>query len=291
MSQNGPTDGRRSGKRRRAEHRHPDGRRRTNGVGFGADRRGVSEVLGYILVFSLVIATITTTMVFGFGGLEDRQAEEQVTNIERAFDVLADNVADMQRHGDPSRATEIRLAGGTLSLGQEVTIRVGQGSSGTIDPNAQTNVTLRPLVYESEGGTVVYEAGMVFRADEASSLARTQTPFVVDDARAVVPAVLTTPDTARSGVSSDQTVLVETTRNPRTQTIAERTIEADGGELWLAIETPRADGWARQLEAEGFEDVSHTDDRVTARLAVDDGSTEPDRATLTVTPVSVAFKR
>jgi hypothetical protein len=267
-------------------------RRRTNGGGFGADRRGVSEVLGYILVFSLVIATITTTMVFGFGGLEDRQAEEQVTNIERAFDVLADNIDDMQRYEDPSRATEIRLAGGTLSLGQEVTMTVGRGSGGTIDPSAQTNVTLRPLVYESEGGTVVYEAGMVFRADEASSLARTETPFVVDDARAVVPTIVTVSGGDAVGVSSDQTVLVETERNPRTQTVAQRTIEANGGELWLAIETPRADGWARQLEAEGFEDVSHTDDRVTARLAVDDGGlTEPDRATLTVTPVSVTLRR
>jgi len=254
------------------------------------DRRAVSETLGYILVFSLVISTIGTVMIFGFSGLEDRQSVEQVNNVERAFDVLADNFDDMRRYEDPSRATEVRLAGGTLSLGQPVTIAVGQGSNGSLDPNEQTNVTtLRPLVYESDAGSVVYEAGMVFRSDDEQSLPRTSTSFVVTDGAATVPAIVTTDGGDTAGISSDRTVLVSADRNPRTRTTAERTIDADGGELWVEIESPRADGWARQLRADGFDNVIHDGDRVAARLESEDGET-PDRVTLAVTPVSVQFR-
>ena len=253
------------------------------------DRRGVSETLGYVLVFSLVISTIGAVMIFGFSGLEDRQEVEQVNNAERAFDVLADNFDDMRRYEDPSRATEIRLAGGTLSLGEEVTVAVGQGSGGTLDATEQTNVTLRPLVYESDGGIVVYEVGMVFRSDGETNLPRTRTPFVVTDHTATVPAIVTVAGSGTTGITSDRAVLVSAERNPRTRTTSQRTVDAGGGQLWIEIESPRADGWARQLRADGFDNVIHDGDRVAAQLESETGET-PDRVTLAVTPVSVQFR-
>lgn len=272
----------------------------SRGVSFGRDRRGVSEALGYVLVFSIVVGTVGTTMVVGFSGLEDRQSVEQVTNVERAFDVLAENLDDMGRYEDPSRATEIRLAGGTLSLGEEVNMTVGRwddGSDDFVDGN-ETNetATLRPLVYESDGGRVVYEAGMVFRGDGETSLARTETPFVVEEETTAVSTVVTDRESSTTGITSDRSVLVEADRepNPPQDDLTRRTIAADGEELWIEIESPRADGWARQLREEGFQDVSTNDERVTARLAVedDDGSvTESEEATLVVTRIDIGFSR
>jgi len=59
-----------------------DRERSTGGSGatgrkIGVDRRAVSETLGYILVFSIIVTTISTVSVVGFTGLEDRQAAEQ----------------------------------------------------------------------------------------------------------------------------------------------------------------------------------------------------------------------
>lgn len=238
----------------------------------GGDRRAVSETLGYILVFSIIITTITTATVFGFGGLEDRQAAEQVTNVERAFDVLADNFQDISRDEDPSRATEIRLAGGTVGAGDPVTITVGQWNDAEQEfiDGEQRNVTFRPLVFQSDGGEVAYESGVVFRGSGSGSIARSSLPFVVGEETALVPVTATSLGSSTTAVGGDRTALIVGERRPTTRTLANRTIEAENGEtLAVQIDSPRADGWERQLRAEGYEITESTDQSVTAELDVE----------------------
>lgn len=261
------------------------------------DDRGVSETLGYILVFSIVITTITTATVFGFGGLEDRQAAEQVRNVERAFDVLADNFGDIRRYEDPSRATEIRLARGTIAVGDPVTITIGQndttpGEDFVDDPNNVTNVTLEPLVYRSDSGDVVYEGGVVFRVDDEASIARSSLPFVVGEGTALVPTVATRQGGTTSGVGGERTVQVVGDHRPNTRTLHNRTVE--GNDLRVRIESPRADGWSRLLRERGYRNVSYDEgsETVSADLAVDRDGTDrqPDRARLPITKVDVRFE-
>jgi len=255
---------------------------------FDGDRRAVSETLGYVLVFSVVIMTISTVTVVGFNGLEDRQTAEEVTNVERAFDVLRDNFNDLYRYEEPSRGTEIRLASGTISVGDPVTITVGQWDGGGFSPDAQTNVTFRPLEYQSDGGDVVYESGVVFRSDDvgsdtARSFARSSTPFVVGDQRAVLPVVATGSGGETTAVGGERTVLVVGERNPRgsKKPVFNSTVEGD--DLRLRIESPRADGWARQLRTEGFTVVDESADQVTVELPVD-------RATMPESHVEIRFR-
>jgi len=49
------------------------------------DDRGVTELVSYVLIFSLVIATIGTVTVLGMSTLMDRQQAEQLNNVERSF--------------------------------------------------------------------------------------------------------------------------------------------------------------------------------------------------------------
>ncbi|MFW6320777.1 MAG: DUF7289 family protein [Halohasta sp.] len=253
----------------------------------GADRRAVSETLGYILVFSIIVTTISTATVVGFGGLEDRQAAEEVTNVERAFEVLADNMGDIRRYEEPSRGTEIRLASGTIGLGDEVKITVGQWDDEDDDfvVDEQTNVTFEPLVYQRDSSEVSYEAGVVFRTDGDRSIARSSTPFVVSDERAVVPVVATHPDGDTTGVGGERTVLVDAERNPRgiRKSVSNSTVSGD--DLRLRIDSPRADGWERLLRSEGFEinDTLTDTDTVTVDLDVE-------KATMPESHVDVQFR-
>ena len=80
------------------------------------DTRGVSEIVGFILVFSLVLGTITLVYASGLSGLDDTRDAERITNAERAFDVLANNFQQMGRGEAPNRATEIKLAEAQLSV-------------------------------------------------------------------------------------------------------------------------------------------------------------------------------
>ena len=249
------------------------------------DRRAVSETLGYILVFSIIVTTITTATVFGFGGLENRQAAEQVTNVERAFDVMADNFADISRYEDPSRATEIRLADGTIGAGDPVTITVGQWDEAADEfvDGEQQNVSFQPLVFQSDGGTVVYESGVVFRGSDSDSIARSSLPFVVGDQTALVSVTATSVGSSTTAVGGDRTALVVGERRPTTRTLENRTIDAENGEtLAVQIDSPRVDGWERQLEAEGYEILNATDQSVTAELDVE-------TVRLPVTNINVRF--
>jgi len=239
---------------------------------FGDDRRAVSETLGYILVFSIIVTTIATATVFGFSGLENRQAAEQVTNVERAFDVMADNFRDISRYEDPSRATEIRLADGTLSVGDPVTITVGQWneSSNQFD-GEQENETFQPLVFQSDGGEVIYESGVVFRGSGSDSIARSSLPFVVGEETALVPVTATSVGSSSiTAVGGDRTTRVVGERDPPSRTLENRTISVDESDtLAVQIDSPRADGWERQLDSEEYEILNSTDQSVTAELDVE----------------------
>lgn len=171
------------------------------------DNRAVSEVVGFVLVFSLVTASVGFIYVDGFAVLEDRQDAERVNNAERAFDVLADNVEDVSRRGAPSRATEVKLTDARLAFDNETTINV------TVD-GASTQAELTPLVYS--GGTntrIAYEAGAVVRSDGDAAIVKTEPELLFNESRTFLTLVETVP--ARNGpriVGGSTTVLVRAER-------------------------------------------------------------------------------
>ncbi|MFC5278717.1 hypothetical protein ACFPM1_08120 [Halorubrum rubrum] len=215
----------------------------------------MSDVVGYVLVFALVTATIASVFAVGMAGLEDRRNAERVENVERAFDVLDDNLRDIQRYGDPSRATEIRLSGGELSLSSTTTITVEQvDSSGTRIGNNST-AEVDAVTYTRGETTIGYDAGAQFRTDGETTLFRSTPRFASSPTanRTVIPIVRTThSENGPSAINGGGTV----------QIAAEV-----GGVNWMAfpesgldphairvrIESPRADAWKQYLaETDGF---------------------------------------
>jgi len=145
------------------------------------DTRAVSEVVGYILVFSLVLGTITLVYTAGLSGLNDTRDAERITNAERAFDVLANNFQQMGRGEAPNRATEIKLAEAQLSTstGREVNI-----SADGVDPAVARPVTIR---YNPGSDTsIVYENGAVIRVDNGNAVMLEEPDFLFDDGDVVV---------------------------------------------------------------------------------------------------------
>ena len=114
------------------------------------DRRGVSETIGFVLVFSLIVLTVGVVLTVGYGGLQDARDAERVNNAERAFDVLADNVEDITHRGAPSRGTEVRLAEASLGAGSPTYLNV----TGVNDSGGRVfstgNYSTDTVVYEAE---------------------------------------------------------------------------------------------------------------------------------------------
>jgi hypothetical protein len=77
------------------------------------DDRAVSEVLSFVLVFGIILASVAVLSMTGFQAMQDSQRGEQLRNGERAMEALADNVNDVLRYdGIDQRRSELTLREG-----------------------------------------------------------------------------------------------------------------------------------------------------------------------------------
>jgi hypothetical protein len=224
------------------------------------DDRGVSEVVGFVLVFSVITMTIGIVSVVGLGGLQDAQQAEQVNNVERAFDVFATNADEIHRNDAPSRSTEMRLAGGTLTYGDPVTVTIDAGEQ---DPR---EFDTRPLVYRNAETEIVYELGGIIRTDGEHSVLLSGPPSVVSD-RSTVPILVTTTPGDQDSIDGHRTVLVSSTHQ-RTDFVQQPTDQP----VAITIESPRADAWERHFErpeSQHLEVTSTDENSVTFEIDAD----------------------
>jgi len=218
--------------------------------------RAVSEVVSYVLVFGLVVSAVGIISVSGLSTLQDARNAEQMDNAERAFDVLADNLADIHRRDAPSRATEISLGEAKLETGENVTMLVNvTDSSGTW---RSPEWRLRPILYRgAEDRQLVYEAGAVFRTVDGGGIRVHDPPLVVSEERVLVSVVgLNRPDRQALGGS---TVLVRGRR--QATSVAYNTTADDVDSVTVRLRgTPRTELWRAYFEETGFTCTSAGDD-------------------------------
>jgi hypothetical protein len=210
-----------------------------------ARTRAVSEVVGFVLVFTLVIGTITFVYTTGFAGLTDTRDVEQVNNAERAFDVLANGFQKMARGEAPSRATEIQLADAQLSTGNYHNVSVHNAAG---DRLAAINRS-RPIVYEAPGGArVVYEHGAVIRVgSDGSAIVKRGPDFIIGENETIIRYIQVDSQGGDSlGVGGETTVLV---RSRKTVSELEYRGESVGDVTFRLRTTPeRSPAWESYLD-------------------------------------------
>lgn len=217
--------------------------------------RGVSEVLGHVLVFSLVVASIGLIVITGLGGLEDTRESEQLNNAERAFDVLADNMASVYERNSPSRTTEIDLQEASISYDDPVTINIT--GNGTTAENFTREFEVTPLEYSvSSDQSIVYEGGAVFRDDVEGSVVLNEPPFLLTDDQFHTPIIQTRAAEMRQ--VSGTTVLIRGESTVRS--VLEQDRPGTYDELHISITSPRYESWNRYLEEKRGTDCSVDDE-------------------------------
>lgn len=249
------------------------------------NERGVSEVLGFVLVFALVTGTIGIVYATGISGLHNAQQAEKLENVERAFDVLADNVDDLHRTGAPSRGTEVKLAGGSVRVGDPVTVRIrAENSSNPLD-NATYVQTVEPIVYEDDGGTsILYVQGAVIRSQSGGVTMLREPDWIARSNRSVLSRISTHGESG--GISGSGTVLIVTQAGSRT---LQTPFSVDGSStavVNVTVTSPRAEAWERYFVEQGFDpvDTDLSDDDVTYQF-------ETETLYVPKTSVEVTFNR
>ncbi|MDZ7851030.1 MAG: hypothetical protein U5K70_09680 [Halodesulfurarchaeum sp.] len=166
--------------------------------------RGVSDVLGYVLVFSLILGSVALVSTAGYTSLDSVRDAERFDNANRVFEVLDANVDDHIDSGVPSRATEIRLADARIGFGEPVRFNV------SVEDFGYNRTTADPLVYtQSADRTIAYSGGATIRSDRGYSRLTDGPPFRFGE-RTVLTFVQTR---ARdTGISGSGRVMVRTTR-------------------------------------------------------------------------------
>lgn len=220
--------------------------------------RALSELIGYIVIFSLVTLAATSVFVVGSGHLEATRDAEQLANAEKAFEVLAGNIDDHIDQATTGRSTEVRIADADLYVeeGDAFEVNITHSNPDLIrgEPDNSDNYSrtagIAPITYESASGSkVVYSNGAVFRERSESSYMIYEPKMLIDEDRAVVPIVRTRVD----GLVTDPGSSVVQVRTERgemiylSQTAADEAAGDDPYTVEIRFETTeqRAEMWER----------------------------------------------
>lgn len=212
----------------------------------GGTDRAVSELLGYILIFSLVTLSATSVFVLGTTQLENTRDTERLANAEKAFEVLASNVDDHISEGALGRSTEVRIADADLYLdeGEELRVNISHTDPAVLAESDNYTREINPITYESTTGSkVVYSNGAVFRDEADHSYMVHEPTMMLDDDRAVIPVIRTTGDDSVSGTGSD--VVQVRTEETNTRYLDQADAETEPYTVEISIETTpqRAEMW------------------------------------------------
>lgn len=214
--------------------------------------RAQSEVIGFTLLFSLILITSGIVFIQGTNGINQAREVEQTQNAVRAFDILSNNINDVTRDAAPQRETEIQLGGATLSISEPLYYNVSiTDSSGTTRTYASSMYTLR---YESDkAGTVVYQNGAIFTeygtGDDTESVLVSEPPFKIDGNNILLSQYRIQPNTDETTrVSGEGTALIVTQGTNNDVVVA-----SDADRVTVEFgPTNQRDAWVRYFEENGF---------------------------------------
>ncbi|MFB6297109.1 MAG: hypothetical protein ABEH56_01160 [Salinirussus sp.] len=247
--------------------------------------RGVSEALGFVIVFSLVLLTATAASVGGIQSLESTSEFQEVENTERAFGILASNLAEIHDERVPSRATEITVSQGRLQYGATTTLNV------TAEDGASTSertYDIAPIVYElPPDRRIVYAGGAMFRMNGEDGVVVRDPPFRLKNQRVLISAVATTTnDTSRTVGST--TVLVRAEATSRNLSLA----DSDGtyDDVFVNVTSERADLWQNYLEETDMEDCTTGTDADGEEFVECHLGASPEAVYLSATGIEVRFE-
>lgn len=175
----------------------------TVGTGTHArDDRGISEVVGFVLSFSIIILAVGLMFSGGTTSLLDIRGDQQTQNAEQVFLAIADGFSELEEGQAPKRAGSLDLdVGASLSVANEsqITVRVN-------GPGYERTFNTRSLNYNYERTIVSYQNGAVIRSDRGAAVMVGKPPelYCSDSSRVAVVSIVTlvAPNTSSVGGST-----------------------------------------------------------------------------------------
>ncbi|WP_181685622.1 DUF7289 family protein [Halorhabdus salina] len=164
----------------------------------GTSERAVSDLIGFILTFSVVMASVILVSTVGFAQLEDFKAGQQLDNAEQTFEIFATSFDSIEEGGALTRQESLDLYQGTIGIERGSTATVTLNRSG--GPNRAISVPMNALVYSKDSTNISYESGATFRGREKGGTIKHKPGQVCTDDVVVLSFVtIQSPETSTSG--------------------------------------------------------------------------------------------
>lgn len=136
----------------------------------------VSEVIGYVIILGIVFLVFGLIFFNATALFSDTEDAERLENAQRSFTVLQSNVEEVVFGESPRKTTQVRLSGGSVSVGSERTRMILE-----VGGEEVRNRTLSPIEYTFGDEGVTYENGAVFRQSVGDVAMASEPGWVIRD--------------------------------------------------------------------------------------------------------------
>jgi hypothetical protein len=217
--------------------------------GPGGRDRAVSDVVGFVFVFAMIVGSTAIVFTVGVDTLGDYRSGVQMDNAEGTMVSLGDALASVDSAESPGRTVQMRLYDGGLAVTNRNDTRIHV--TVTVDgPDGPATETLSPgtLAYRKDGRAVAYQGGGVFRGTAGSAVA-VAPPAVRCRGSVAIVSVVSVQATGPTGVTGSVAEVSVTRDRTRLLTSTDRAAETR-----LSVDSRYGDAWARRLAAAGWTD-------------------------------------
>lgn len=251
--------------------------------------RAQSNTLGFILLFSVLLASLGVVATAGVDTLESGRDVATSQNVEQSMVELAGAGTDVHRENVSVRTARMRLGNGQLRAGEEteITVEVG-GNLATVGGTQVDGVTLQPITYGLDGRQVTYEGTAVVRQQDGGSVLVREPDFHLDpDGGVVVVPVVNTTSVGDIDSVGGGNAEVRLLRGGANTTVI------DGASSFtLTVDPPaaRVDAWETALESTAESSTDCSVDTPSDTVVYDCSSLGPDEPTIVLRLVTVEFE-
>ncbi len=125
----------------------------------------VSEVVGYLLILTLVMLAIGVVYAVGFPALSSVQDGSYLSNVEQSMRILALNAHRIATGSAPSQAVEVKLKDSTLSVLRTGTLNITFTNASGGKVTDFSNLDLLTVEADFRDRKIAFEGGAVWRKE------------------------------------------------------------------------------------------------------------------------------
>lgn len=228
-------------------------------VDLGRQARAQSTTIAFVLLLAITLGGVTMILAFGAQSLGDLEGQASSEQAEHAFTKLDSTGAEVALGQSEARTVELGSRG--RSGGSVRTVRTGEMTLAYQGGSTIHNETLGAVVYESEGHTVAYQGGGVWRGTGTESQMISPPEIHYTDGTLTIPMIVVRP----GGPGSSDRLVIR--RLSQQIGLGPGTVEDEV--VTLSIRSDYYVGWAQFFESrldEVHVDVDHANRTTTVEL-------------------------